>query len=553
MFFKLNHQARLNLIASICLVAIIGVGGYAAYLTRSNVELLKTNHLVDITPAILISDLISRSGDSASLLQTAAEYASLANNEGAPGIRGGSIKQAENLIARLQKSIEATKGLLTQLEQVTVDPEMKAKAERLNKQYADITGAQTLPQAADLVTDSNTAAVNQLNRALKLQDQHIQQTKEFQRQIIDALKISQLDIDKDNQRNIALAICLASIITIVIAVFLLMSRLLTVYRGKLEVAARTRSVEPNPIKARLTPQEPPTTESSVIVAHPEIVQQLYSKMNGSIKLVSTVNIELMELNQEQKSLTKKVLDGLPQLKRALTDATSQVTLTHEFGATVSSVAGSSDASLIDIQSLLTQITDDARKMDALTSTIDAISLQSDMLAFNATLEAAKAGEFGLAFSVIASEVRLLAQKSIVATQDLRALIHDISHRSNAHVESLNETQTSLGRLNELSTQFVTQVSAQLDAKQDEIATLEFAEQAYKRIEQSIDKQLQLFKDINGALGLGDATPVESVTRSAPVAEPPPRQNSQPLPPMTANPEKPPASPAGKSDSDWELF
>ena len=320
MFFKLNHQARLNLIASICLVAIIGVGSYAAYLTRSNVELLKTNHLVDITPAILISDLISRSGDSALLLQTAAEYASL--DEGAAGIRGGSIKQAENLIARLQKSIEATKGLLTQLEQVTVDPDMKAKAERLNKQYADITGAQTLPQAADLVADSNTAAVNQLNRALKLQDQHIQQAKEFQRQIIDALKISQLDIDKDNQRNIALAICLASIITIVIAVFLLMSRLLTVYRGKLEVAARTRSVEPNPIKARLTPQEPPTTESSVIVAHPEIVQQLYSKMNGSIKLVSTVNIELMELNQEQKSLTKKVLDGLPQLKRALTDATS---------------------------------------------------------------------------------------------------------------------------------------------------------------------------------------------------------------------------------------
>jgi methyl-accepting chemotaxis protein len=553
MSFKLNYQARLNLIATLCLVAIIGLGGYAAYLTRLNADLLKFNHQVDIAPAVLISDLISHSAESASLLQTASENANLSATDGSASIQASHLKQAGNLIARLQKNIETTKGLLAQLEQALRDPDLKAKAERLNKQYADITSAQTLPVAAELVSDSNTGAINQLNRALKQQDQHLQQAKELQRQIIDSLKISQLEIDQDSQRNIALAICLASIITIVIAVFLLMSRLLTVYRGKLESAARTKNLDPNPARARPVPQEPPTAEPSVIVSHPEIVQQLYSKMNGSIKLVSTVNIELMELNQEQKSLTKKVLEGLPQLKRALTDATSQVTLTHEFGATVSGVAGSSDASLTDIQSLLAQITDDARKMDALTSTIDAISLQSDMLAFNATLEAAKAGEFGLAFSVIASEVRLLAQKCIVATQDLRALIHDISHRSNAHVENLNETQTSLSRLNELSTQFVTQVSSQLDSKQDELATLEFAEQAYKRIEHSIDKQLQLFKDINGALGLGDATPVETLTKSASVAELPVRENSQPPTALAANHEKPAASPSGKTDSDWALF
>ena len=549
MAVKFNAQARLNMLATLCLITIIAIGGFATYLTRTNVELLKANHNGDTAQAVLISNIAAKAAESTVILQTTSSYFTATAPNGMQNTRAGSLPFAEDLISRLQKNVETTRGLWAQLAKTIQDGEIKAKVEKAAQEYIDLTNSSAIPTANALVADNNTSATSLIERLMKQQDQYSQQVKELQQTVFEALKISQTAIDQDNQRNLYLAVCLAAIITIVIAVFLLMSRLLTVYRGKIDSAVKAKLTDADLFKPQAPPIEPPVAQPSVIVSHPEIVQQLYSKMNGSIKLVSTVNIELMELNQEQKSLTNKVLEALPQLKQYLGEAENNATHMQAFGTEVSGVARSSDVSLKDMQSLLSQITEDARKMDSLASAIDAISLQSDMLAFNATLEAAKAGDFGRAFSVIASEVRLLAQKSMTATQDLKSVIHDISHRSSAHVERMNEAQTSLGRLTERSDEFVTAASAQLATQLSEMETLEFAELAYKRIEQSIDKQLQLFKDINGALGIDDPAAPEAATTSMMTSAQPAKDL---VPPLT----KPPSnmSPTNnKNDSDWALF
>ena len=67
------------------------------------------------------------------------------------------------------------------------------------------------------------------------------------------------------------------------------------------------------------------------------------------------------------------------------------------------------------------------------STVDDLAAQSRLLAVNASIEAAKAGEEGKGFAVVAQEVRSLAEQSKLATQQVRAILNDIQKATGSAV------------------------------------------------------------------------------------------------------------------------
>ncbi|NMF03605.1 methyl-accepting chemotaxis protein [Clostridium beijerinckii] len=153
----------------------------------------------------------------------------------------------------------------------------------------------------------------------------------------------------------------------------------------------------------------------------------FSFANSTNKVVENISNKINIVSENTKSvssLTDKAKTSANAGEDAVEKAMSQMEIIEK---------KTSETSLI-----ISELEEKSVKIGQILDTIQGISEQTNLLALNAAIESARAGEAGKGFSVVAEEIRKLAEQSQEATKEIAGIINDVQNKTNSAVAVMNE-------------------------------------------------------------------------------------------------------------------
>ncbi|MBD8193481.1 methyl-accepting chemotaxis protein [Pseudomonas fluorescens] len=371
---------------------------------------------------------------------------------------------SRNLITRQRSDLQT---LLDHHETLLTNDEER---EMLKQVKTDVAGYLAIvSQMVDLIDkDQQQDAIDLLNNRLAPQGTLLSQSLEklivFNQNGVEAAADSAAQMYSSAQWVVGLIIVIALIATLLLA--WLLTRSITAPLSQALTVARTIAAGDLSQPIKVQGHDEPAQLLSALAT-------MQTQLQTTIRGISESAQQLASAAEEMSSVMEQSTRGLQAQNDEIEQAATAVT---EMSAAVDEVAGnavsSAEASqasdedskhghyqisetISSIQNLVDEVLGASNKAEGLAvqaqdiskvlEVIRGIAGQTNLLALNAAIEAARAGEAGRGFAVVADEVRSLAQRTQDSTEEIEQMISGIQQGTQNTVEALNSSADHAGQ------------------------------------------------------------------------------------------------------------